>query len=154
MGRSSLLAEAPEVAPEVVLEVVQRVPSAMMDQDPPAPTAQPQPVTMAPPLFLTETCPPSRVLTTASLTTALITRGQTPARMAAPPALADPEARGVPRRRGSAAMDQLRHLTGTSPHPPVRMEASPSAPRMIAQNNFNSTDHTDNLVKINFSIFK
>merc|ERR1719154_313555 len=110
-----------------------------MDQDPPAQTAQHQPVTMAPTLSLTETCPPSRVLTTASLTTALMARGRTPALMAAPPALADPEARGVPRRRGSAAMDQLRHLTGTSPLPPARMEASPSAPRMIARNKFKYT---------------
>merc|ERR1739838_1118106 len=105
MGRSSLLAEAPEVAPEVVLEVVQRVPSAMMDQDQPARTAQPQPVTMGPPLFLTETCSPSRVLTTASLTTALMARGQTPALMAAPLALADPEARGAPRRREKEESD-------------------------------------------------
>merc|ERR1719341_1648856 len=119
----------------------------MMDQDQPARTVQPQPVTMALPLSLTETCQPSRVLTTASLTTALMTRGPTPVRMAAPPALADPEARGVPRRRESAAMDQLRHLTGTSPLPPARMEASPSAPRMIARNNFNSilADHTNKL---------
>merc|ERR1711971_1089098 len=114
-----------------VLEVVQRVPSAMMDQDQPARTAQP--------LFLTETCPPSPVLTTASLTTALMTRGPTLALMAAPPALAGPEARGVPRRRESAAMDQLRHLTGTSPLPPALMEASPSAPRMIARNKFKCT---------------
>ena len=114
----------------------------MMDQDQPALTAQHQPAMMAPPLSLTETCddlfqsfesssidslgPPSRVLTTASLTTALMMRGQTPALMAAPPALADPEARGVPRRRESAAMDQLRPLTGTSPLPPARMAASPS----------------------------
>merc|ERR1719264_2431494 len=110
----------------------------MMDQDQAAPTAQPQPVEMGPILSLTETCPPSRVLTTASLTTVLMTRGQTPALTAAPPALADPEARGVPRRRESAAMDQLRHLTWTSPLPPALMEASPSAPRTIARNNFNS----------------
>ena len=69
--------------------------------------------------------PPSRVLITASLTTALMTGGLTPALMAAPPALADPEARDVPRRRESAAMDQLRHLTGTSPLHPALMEASP-----------------------------
>ena len=138
---SSPLSSLP--ARELVLEVLEvGVQSAMMDPDLPALMAQHLPVEMGPPLSLTETCddlfksfesssidslgPPSRVLTTASLTTALMARGQTPALMAAPPALADPEARGVPRRRESAAMDQLRHLTGTSPLPPARMAASPS----------------------------
>merc|ERR1719384_2308352 len=100
----------------------------MMGQDQPALMGQLQPVTMAQHLSLTETCPPSRVLITASLITALITRGLTPALMAAPPALAALEARDVPRGRESAAMDQLRHLMGTSPLHPALMEANPSVP--------------------------
>ena len=54
-SRSSLPA-GPEVAQEVVQEVVQRDPSAMMDLDQPALMGQHQPVTMAQPLSLTETC--------------------------------------------------------------------------------------------------
>merc|ERR1712154_542130 len=108
-------------------------PSAMMDQDQPALMAQHQPVTMALPLSLMETCPPSHVQITVSLITALMMGGLTPVLMAAPPVLADLEARDVPRRRESAAMDQLRHLMGTSPLHPALMEANPSAPRMIAK---------------------
>merc|ERR1711862_64329 len=129
LSRSSLPADlevAPEDVTEDVLEVVDQ--SAMMAQD--------QPVTMALPLSLTETCPPSLVRITVSLITVLMTGGLTPALMAAPPALADLEARDVPRRRESAVMDQLRHLTGTSPLHPALMEASPGALRMIAQNKF------------------
>ena len=70
--------------------------------------------------------PQSHVLTTVSLTTALMMGDLTPALMAAPPALAALEARDVPRRRESAAMDQLRHLTGTSPLHPALMAANPS----------------------------
>merc|ERR1711862_385338 len=139
LSRSSLPADlevAPEDVPEDVLEVVDQ--SAMMDQDQPALMAQHQPVTMALPLSLTETCPPSLVRITVSLITVLMTGGLTPALMAAPPALADLEARDVPRRRESAVMDQLRHLTGTSPLHPALMEASPGALRMIAQNKFKS----------------
>ena len=68
-----------------------------------------------------------RVLTTASLTTALTPRGRTPALMAAPPPSGGPGVTaGVPRRTESAVMDQLRHSTETSPLLPALMEAIPS----------------------------
>ena len=68
-----------------------------------------------------------RALTTASLTTALTPRGRTPALMAAPPPSGGPGVTaGVPRRTESAAMDQLRHSTETSPLLPALMEAIPS----------------------------
>ena len=67
------------------------------------------------------------VPTTASPTTALITGGPTPALMAAPRPLGDLGVQaGVPRRTESAAMDQLRPLTGTSPLLPALTEANPS----------------------------
>merc|ERR1719350_1731927 len=75
-----------------------------------------------------------RVLTTASLTTALTPRGRTPALMAAPPPSGGPGGTaGVPRRTESAAIIQLRHSTETSPLLPALMEATPSAPRMIVK---------------------
>ena len=67
------------------------------------------------------------VPTTVSPTTALMPEGPTPALMAAPRPSGDPGApAGVPRRTESAAMDQLRPLTGTSPLLPALMEANPS----------------------------
>ena len=71
---------------------------------------------------------PLRVLMAASPgTTALMAINPTPALMAAPPPSGDPGAMaGAPRRTESAAMDQLRPLTGTSPLLPALMEANPS----------------------------
>ena len=67
------------------------------------------------------------VPTTVSPTTALMPEGPTPALMAAPPPLGGLGAlAGVPRKTESAAMDQLRPLTGTSPLLPALMEANPS----------------------------
>merc|ERR1719312_1517192 len=105
-----------------------------MVQDQPAPMAQHQPVLMDLPPSSTETCQLVRALTTASLTTARTSRGLTPALMAAPLPSGGPGATaGVPRRTESAAMDQPRHLTETSPLLPALMEAIPSAPRMIVK---------------------
>ena len=71
---------------------------------------------------------PLHVLMAASPgTTALMAENPTPALMAAPPPSGDLGAMaGVPRRTESAAMDQLRPLTGTSPLLPALMEANPS----------------------------
>merc|ERR1712137_1367076 len=82
---------------------------------------------------LTATSQPLHVLMAASPgTTALMAQSPTPALMAAPPPSGDPGAMaGAPRRTESAAMDQLRPLTVTSPPLPALMEANPSAPRMI-----------------------
>ena len=67
------------------------------------------------------------VPTTVSPTTALMPGDPTPALMAAPRPSGDPGApAGVPRRTESAAMDQLRPLTGTFPLLPALMEANPS----------------------------
>merc|ERR1712020_638789 len=82
---------------------------------------------MDPPPSLMETCQLLHVPTTVSPTTALITEGPTPAQMAAPPPLGGLGAPAVvPRKTESAAMDQFRPLTGTSPLLPALMEANPS----------------------------